>query len=50
MRAINNYKIFFYNIYNFAFSLIDNERKKQKRILKTYIINMRKHDLIFDYF
>ena len=49
MRVINDYKIFFYNIYKFAFSLVDNEEKNQKRILKTYIINMREYDLIFDY-
>ena len=49
MRAIDDYKIFFYNIYDFAFSLADNEGKKQKRILKTYIVNMREYDLIFDY-
>ena len=49
MRAINDYKILFYDVYNLVFFLIDNERKKQKRILKTYIVNMREYDLIFDY-
>ena len=49
MRVINDYKIFFYNVYDFTFFLVDNERKRQKRILKTYIVNMRKYDLIFDY-
>ena len=50
MRAINDYKIFSYNVHNLAFSLADNEKKKKKKqILKTYIINIRKYDLIFDY-
>ena len=49
MRVIDDHKIFFYNIYNFTFSLVDNEKKKQKRILKIYIINMREYDLIFNY-
>ena len=49
MRVINDYKIFFYDVYDFAFFFVDNERRRQKRILKTYIINMREYDLIFDY-
>ena len=49
MRAIDDYKIFFYNVYDIAFSFVDNEKKIQKRILKTYIVNMREYDLIFDY-
>ena len=49
MRAIDDCKIFSYNVYNLAFSLVDNEEKKRKRILKTYIVNMREYDLIFDY-
>ena len=49
MRVINDYKIFFYNVYDLAFSFVDNEKKKKKRILKTYIINIREYDLIFDY-
>ena len=49
MRAINNHKISFYDIYNLTFSFVDSERKKQKRILKTYIVNIHKYDLIFDY-
>ena len=47
IRVINDYKIFSYNVYNLAFSFVDNEKKN--RILKTYIVNMRKYDLIFDY-
>ena len=27
MRVINDYKIFFYNVYDLAFSLVDNEKK-----------------------
>ena len=50
MRAIDDYKIFFYSVYNFTFSRVDSERKKQKQILKTYIINIREYDLIFNYF
>ena len=51
MRVINDYKIFFYNVYKLAFFLVDNKKKKKKkkRTLKTYIVNMREHDLIFDY-
>ena len=49
MRIINDYKIFFYNVHDLAFFLVDNEKKKQKRILKTYIVNMREYDFIFDY-
>ena len=30
MRAINDYRIFFYNVYDLAFSLADNEKKKKK--------------------
>ena len=29
MRAINDYKILFYNVYNLAFFFVDNEKKKQ---------------------
>ena len=29
MRVINNYKIFFYNVYNLAFSFVDNEEKNK---------------------
>ena len=29
MRVINDYKIFFYDIYDLAFSLINNEKKKK---------------------
>ena len=50
MRVIDDYKISFYNVYNLAFFFVDNERKTQKRILKTYIVNMREYDLIFNYF
>ena len=49
MRVINDYKIFSYNVYNLAFFFVDNEKRKQKRILKTYIVNMREYDLIFNY-
>ena len=49
MRVINDHKISFYNIHNLAFSFADNEKKTQKRILKTYIVNMREYDLIFNY-
>ena len=28
MRTINDYRILFYDVYNLAFSLIDNEKKK----------------------
>ena len=28
MRAIDDYKIFFYNVYDLAFFLVDNERRK----------------------
>ena len=49
MRAINDYKIFSYDVYNFAFSLVDSEKRRQKRTLKTYTVNMREYDLIFDY-
>ena len=47
--VINDYKIFFYNIYDLAFFFVDNEKKTQKRILKAYIINMREYDLILGY-
>ena len=50
MRIINNYKIFSYDIYDLAFFFVNNEKRTQKRILKTYIINMREYDLIFNYF
>ena len=49
MRVIDDYKIFFYNVYDLAFSLADNEKRKQKRILKMYIVNMREYDLILNY-
>ena len=49
MRAIDDYKIFFYNVYNFVFFFVDNEKRKQKRILKTYIVNIREYDLILNY-
>ena len=47
MHVIDDYKIFSYDVYDLAFSFIDNEKKIQKRTLKTYIINMREYDLIF---
>ena len=50
MRVINDYKRIFYNVHNLAFFFVDNEKKKKKRILKTYIINMREYDLVFDCF
>ena len=50
MRIIDDYKILFYNVYDLAFFFVDNEKRKQKRILKTYIVNMREYDLIFNYF
>ena len=49
MRVIDDYKIFSYDVYDLAFSLVDNEKRRQKRTLKTYIINMREYDLILDY-
>ena len=49
MRIINDYKIIFYNVYKLAFFLVDNKKKKYKRTLKTYIVNMREYDLIFNY-
>ena len=49
MRVIDDYKIFFYDVYDLAFSFVDNEKRRQKRILKTYIINIREYDLILDY-
>ena len=29
MRVINDYKIFFYNIYDLAFFFVNNEKKKK---------------------
>ena len=40
MRVIDDYKIFFYNVYDLAFSLADNEKKKKKTNLKNVY---RKH-------
>ena len=28
IRVINDYKILFYNVYDLAFSFVDNEKKK----------------------
>ena len=50
MRIINNYRIFSYKTHNLTFDLINNRDKKQKQVLKTYIVNMREYDLIFDFF
>ena len=49
IRVIDNYKILFYDVYDLAFFLVDNGKLKKKRILKTYIVNMRKYDFIFNY-
>ena len=32
-----------------TFFFVNSEKRKQKRILKTYIVNMREYDLIFNY-
>ena len=40
MRVINNYHIFSYKIYNLIFNFANNRNKKQKQILKMYIINI----------
>ena len=50
MRVINNHRIFLYKTYNLTFNLANNRDKKQKQILKTYIINMREYDLILNFF
>ena len=49
MRVINDYKIPFYDVYDLAFFFINNEKRQQKRLLKIYVINMRKYDFIFNY-
>ena len=50
MRIINDYKILSYDVYDLAFFLVNNEKRRQKRILKTYIVNIREYDLILNYF
>ena len=53
IKKTQNFKseqIFLYKIYNLLFDLANNREKKQKRILKTYIINIQKYDFIFNYF
>ena len=50
VRVIDGYRIFFYDVYDLVFSFVDNEKKRQKRTLKAYIVNMREYDLILDYF
>ena len=50
MRVIDDHKIFFYEKHDFSFSFANNTKKKQMKILKTYIVDMRKYDFIFDYF
>ena len=45
MRVINDCKIFSYNIYKFAFSLVDNEKKKPN-----FKDIYRKHTRIRSYF
>ena len=50
MRIINNYRIFSYETHNLIFDFANNRDKKQKQILKTYIVNMREYDLIFNFF
>ena len=49
MRVINDYRIFLYKTHNLIFDFANNRDKKQKQILKTYIINMREYNLIFDF-
>ena len=46
VRAINDYKIFFYDVYNLAFSFVDNEKKKKANLKDVY----RKHTRIRSYF
>ena len=38
MRVIDDYKIFFYDVYNLAFSFINNEKKKTnfKNVYRKY--------------
>ena len=50
MRVINDRRILLYKTHNLIFDFANNRNKKQKQILKTYIINIRKYDLIFDFF
>ena len=50
MRIINDRKIKFYKIYNLIFDFVNNKDKKRINILKPYIIDILKYDLIFDYF
>ena len=49
MRIINDYQIFSYKKHDLIFDFINNREKKQKQILKIYIINMRKYDLILNF-